>query len=116
MNLILFNNRIYGLTKGQYSPTSEQGKITRSSPHGTIESPFMPGELALGAGSNFYARVPDVNVKLMTQIMIQAEKHEGFSLVEVFKLTKASATAILLVTFLSATLIIFTFLLVCFDI
>ena len=85
MNLILFNNRIYGLTKGQYSPTSERGKITRSSTHGTIESPFMPGELALGAGSSFFARVADTNVKLMTQIMIQAEKHQGFSLVEVLQ-------------------------------
>ena len=85
MNLILFNNQIYGLTKGQYSPTSEQGKVTRSSPHGTIENPFMPGELALGSGSSFYARVPDTNVKLMTQIMIDAEKHKGFSLVEVLQ-------------------------------
>lgn len=85
MNLILFNNEIYGLTKGQYSPTSERGKVTKSSPHGTIESPFNPAELALGAHSNFYARVPDTDVKLMTKVFIEAEKHNGFSLVEVLQ-------------------------------
>jgi len=85
MNLILFNNEIYGLTKGQYSPTSKRGVITKSSPHGTIENPFIPGELAIGAGSNFYARVPDTNVKLMTQVMIAAEKHNGLSLVEILQ-------------------------------
>ncbi|MGE0560530.1 MAG: 2-oxoacid:ferredoxin oxidoreductase subunit beta [Flavobacteriales bacterium] len=85
MNLILFNNEIYGLTKGQYSPTSERGKVTKSSPHGTIEDPFNPAELALGAQSSFYARVPDTDVKLMTSVMVEAEKHEGLSLVEVLQ-------------------------------
>jgi 2-oxoglutarate/2-oxoacid ferredoxin oxidoreductase subunit beta len=85
MNLILFNNEIYGLTKGQYSPTTKRGEITKSSPHGTVESPFNPGELALGAGSNFFARVPDTNVKLMTQTCIDAEKHNGLSLIEVLQ-------------------------------
>lgn len=85
MNLILFNNEIYGLTKGQYSPTTQLGKVTKSSPHGTIEMPFQPGSLALGAGSNFFARVPDTNVKLMTQTFIDAEKHDGLSLVEVLQ-------------------------------
>jgi 2-oxoglutarate ferredoxin oxidoreductase subunit beta len=84
-NLILFNNEIYGLTKGQYSPTSERGKITKSSPFGTVESPFSVGELALGAQGQFYARVPDTDVKLMTQVMIDAEKHQGLSLVEVLQ-------------------------------
>lgn len=85
LNLILFNNEIYGLTKGQSSPTTKKGHVTKSAPHGTIENPFIPGELALGAGSNFYARVPDTNVKLMTQVMLEAEKHRGFSLVEVLQ-------------------------------
>jgi 2-oxoglutarate/2-oxoacid ferredoxin oxidoreductase subunit beta len=85
MNLILFNNEIYGLTKGQYSPTSQRGKSTKSSPHGTVENPFYPGELAMGAGSNFYARVPDTNVKLITNVMVEAEKHNGLSLVEILQ-------------------------------
>lgn len=85
MNLILFNNEIYGLTKGQYSPTTKKGEVTKSSPHGTIESPFLPGELAIGARSNFFARVPDSNVKLMTKTFIEAEKHNGLSLVEVLQ-------------------------------
>ncbi len=85
MNLILFNNEIYGLTKGQYSPTSERGKVTKSSPHGTVEDPFNPAELALGAQGSFYARVPDTDVKLMTSVMVEAEKHQGLSLVEVLQ-------------------------------
>lgn len=85
INLILFNNEIYGLTKGQYSPTSERGKITKSSPFGTVESPFSVGELVLGAQGQFYARVPDTDVKLMTQVIIEAEKHQGLSLVEVLQ-------------------------------
>lgn len=85
MNLILFNNEIYGLTKGQYSPTSQRGKVTKSSPHGTIEDPFLPGALALGSGSNFYGRVPDNNIKLMTEILVEAERHKGFSLIEVLQ-------------------------------
>ncbi len=85
MNLILFNNEIYGLTKGQYSPTSQRGKVTKSSPHGTIENPFNPGELALGSGSNFFARVPDGNIKLMTSIFTEAEKHNGFAVVEILQ-------------------------------
>jgi len=85
MNLILFNNEIYGLTKGQYSPTTQLGKVTKSSPHGTIESPFQPGSLALGSGGNFFARVPDTNTKLMTKTFIEAEQHDGLSLVEVLQ-------------------------------
>jgi 2-oxoglutarate ferredoxin oxidoreductase subunit beta len=85
INLLLFNNEIYGLTKGQYSPTSEKGKITKSSPHGTIEEPFNPGELAFGARSQFFARVPDTNVKLMVEIMKQAEAHDGLALVEILQ-------------------------------
>ncbi|MCW8898948.1 MAG: 2-oxoacid:ferredoxin oxidoreductase subunit beta [Flavobacteriales bacterium] len=85
INLILFNNEIYGLTKGQYSPTSERGKITKSSPYGTVESPFNVGELTLGSKGHFYARVPDTDVKLMTEVMKQAYLHEGFSVVEVLQ-------------------------------
>ena len=85
MNLLLFNNEIYGLTKGQYSPTTQRGKVTKSSPQGTIENPFLLGELALGAGSHFYARVPDTNQKLMTEVFVEAEKHKGFSLVEILQ-------------------------------
>lgn len=85
MNLLLFNNEIYGLTKGQYSPTSERGKVTKSSPHGTVEDPFNPAELAMGAQSSFYARVPDTDVKLMAKTMVEAEKHQGLSLVEVLQ-------------------------------
>lgn len=85
MNLLVFNNQIYGLTKGQFSPTSERGKITKSSPHGTLEMPFNTGELAMGARSTFFARVPDTDIKLMTQTMLEAEKHQGLSLVEVYQ-------------------------------
>ncbi|MCB0482203.1 MAG: 2-oxoacid:ferredoxin oxidoreductase subunit beta [Flavobacteriales bacterium] len=85
MNVILFNNEIYGLTKGQYSPTSKRGIVTKSSPHGTIEDPFSPGELALGSGSNFFARVPDSNIKLLTEVFVASEKHRGLSLVEVLQ-------------------------------
>jgi 2-oxoglutarate ferredoxin oxidoreductase subunit beta len=85
MNMVLFNNRIYGLTKGQYSPTSERGKVTKTSPHGTVEDPFNPAELALGAGATFFARVPDTDVKLMTEVFVQAAAHRGFSLVEVLQ-------------------------------
>lgn len=85
INLILFNNEIYGLTKGQYSPTSERGKVTKSSPYGTVESPFNVGELTLGSKGHFYARVPDTDVKLMTEVMKQAYLHEGFSVVEVLQ-------------------------------
>lgn len=85
LNLILFNNQIYGLTKGQYSPTTERGTITKSSPFGTVENPFSVGELVLGAQGHFYARVPDTDVKLMTQVMIEAERHKGFAVVEVLQ-------------------------------
>ena len=85
MNLILFNNQIYGLTKGQYSPTTERGTITKSSPFGTVENPFSVGELVLGAQGHFYARVPDTDVKLMTQVMVEAERHKGLAVVEVLQ-------------------------------
>jgi 2-oxoglutarate ferredoxin oxidoreductase subunit beta len=85
VNIILFNNKIYGLTKGQYSPTSPMGSITKTSPDGTIEPPFLPGELAMGAQGTFYARVVDTDPKMMTQVFIEAAKHKGTSLVEVLQ-------------------------------
>lgn len=85
INLIIFNNEIYGLTKGQYSPTSKFGSVTKTSPYGTIEHPFHPGELVIGAQGKFFARSIDGNVKLSTDIFIEAAKHDGTSVVEVFQ-------------------------------
>jgi len=85
INILLFNNQIYGLTKGQYSPTSLFGQITKSSPYGTIEKPFNPGELVLGAHGKFFARSLDVKVKETTDILIQADKHEGAAVVEILQ-------------------------------
>lgn len=85
VNLVLFNNEIYGLTKGQYSPTSQKGILTKTSPYGTIEAPFHPGELVIGAQGKFFARTIDTNVKLSTKIFIEAGEHEGTSVVEVLQ-------------------------------
>jgi 2-oxoglutarate/2-oxoacid ferredoxin oxidoreductase subunit beta len=85
INIILFNNEIYGLTKGQYSPTSEKGLITKTSPFGTVEEPFSVGELVIGARGKFFARTLDSNVSLSTQIYIEAAKHKGTSVVEVLQ-------------------------------
>lgn len=85
INIILFNNQIYGLTKGQYSPTSEFGKITKTSPFGTVETPFHPGELTIGAQGKFFARGIDNNVKLNIEIIKAADKHKGASLVEILQ-------------------------------
>ena len=85
LNILLFNNKIYGLTKGQYSPTSKRGFISKTSPFGTIEFPFRPGELAIGARGNFFARTLDVEMKLSTGIFKEAALHEGTSIVEVLQ-------------------------------
>jgi 2-oxoglutarate/2-oxoacid ferredoxin oxidoreductase subunit beta len=85
INIILFNNEIYGLTKGQYSPTSPTGLVTKSTPYGSIERPFHAAELVIGAQGTFYARTIDTNPKLMTDIFIHAAKHAGTSLVEVLQ-------------------------------
>lgn len=85
INIILFNNEIYGLTKGQYSPTSQKGTVTKTSPFGTIEEPFSVGELVIGARGKFFARTIDVNVALSTRIYIKAEKHKGTSVIEVLQ-------------------------------
>ncbi len=82
INIILFNNEIYGLTKGQYSPTSEKGLVTKTSPYGTVEEPFSVGELVIGAKGKFFARTIDTNVALSTQIYIEAAKHKGTSVIE----------------------------------
>lgn len=85
VNIILFNNEIYGLTKGQYSPTSPMGKITKSSPQGTIEHPFTIGELVLGAQGTFFARVIDTHPKFISEVLLEAAKHDGTSVVEMLQ-------------------------------
>jgi 2-oxoglutarate ferredoxin oxidoreductase subunit beta len=85
LNIILFNNEIYGLTKGQYSPTSERGLVTKTSPFGTVEEPFSVGELVIGAKGKFFARTVDTNIALSTQIYIEAAKHKGTSVIEVLQ-------------------------------
>ena len=85
MNILLFNNRIYGLTKGQYSPTSEVGKITKSTPLGSLDYPFNPPALAFGASGTFIARTIDKELKHMGNIVKEAEKHKGTSFVEIYQ-------------------------------
>lgn len=85
VNIILFNNQIYGLTKGQYSPTSQKGLVTKTSPFGTVEEPFSVGELVIGSKGKFFARTADNNISLSTQIYIDAAKHKGTSVVEVLQ-------------------------------
>ena len=82
LNVILFNNEIYGLTKGQYSPTSKLGKITKTSPYGTVEKPFNPGELVIGAKGTFFARTIDMEAALSKECMIAAARHTGMSVIE----------------------------------
>ena len=82
INIILFNNRIYGLTKGQYSPTSKFGAITKTSPYGTVEHPFNPGSLVLGAKGTFFARSLDVELALNEEVMTAAAIHDGCSVIE----------------------------------
>ncbi len=82
LNVCVFNNRIYGLTKGQYSPTSPKGFVSKSSPFGTVERPFIPGELVLGAGGTFFARTLDVDVPTTQDCMVKAHAHKGASIIE----------------------------------
>jgi 2-oxoglutarate ferredoxin oxidoreductase subunit beta len=111
VNILLFNNKIYGLTKGQYSPTSEVGKVTKSTPVGSIDHPFDPIALALGAEASFVARSVDVESKHLQEIVRRAHEHKGGSFVEILqncnvfndgafgdvtdKATKADATLVL---------------------
>jgi len=85
LNIILFNNEIYGLTKGQFSPTSLVGQKTKSSPYGNTQPPFLPGELAIGAQARFFARIGGNTPKEMTDMFIKAEKFKGTSLIEVLQ-------------------------------
>ena len=82
LNVCVFNNRIYGLTKGQYSPTSPKGFISKSSPFGTVERPFIPGELVLGARGTFFARTLDVDMPTAVDCMEKAQQHKGASIIE----------------------------------
>ena len=85
INILLFNNEIYGLTKGQYSPTSQVGLKTKSTPHGSLDNPFSAGNLAMGANGTFFARMPDSDHKYMSKIFIEASKHKGTSLIEILQ-------------------------------
>jgi len=85
MNIVLFNNEIYGLTKGQYSPTTVRGHITKSSPYGSLDRPFSPAKLAFGASATFIARTADTNIKQIEEIMLEAENHRGTSFIEVYQ-------------------------------
>lgn len=85
LNIILLNNRIYGLTKGQYSPTSPRGMVTKSSPYGTVEDPFRPAELVFGARGRFFARCVDVDGSASVDVLTAAARHKGASVVEVLQ-------------------------------
>jgi 2-oxoglutarate ferredoxin oxidoreductase subunit beta len=85
LKILLFNNRIYGLTKGQYSPTSEVGKITKSTPMGSLDAPFNPVSLAIGAEASFVARTVDSDRKHLTSVLRQAADHPGTALIEIYQ-------------------------------
>ncbi|MBL6990805.1 MAG: 2-oxoacid:ferredoxin oxidoreductase subunit beta [Bacteriovoracaceae bacterium] len=85
LNIILFNNEIYGLTKGQYSPLSKKGSVTKSTPYGSLDRPFNSAALPLGSGSTFFARTIDTDPKHLKEMVIAADAHEGTSIIEVFQ-------------------------------
>ena len=85
VNILLFNNQIYGLTKGQYSPTSEEHKITKSTPFGSIDHPFNPLALALGADATFVARTMDRDPKHLQAMLLRANRHNGASFLEIYQ-------------------------------
>jgi 2-oxoglutarate ferredoxin oxidoreductase subunit beta len=85
ITILLFNNQIYGLTKGQYSPTSEQGKVTKSTPFGSLDTPFNPVSLALGAEASFVARTHDMDRKHMQEMFRRAHDHKGAGFVEIYQ-------------------------------
>ena len=85
LNIVLFNNRIYGLTKGQYSPTSPLGKVTKSTPMGTIDNPLYPLSIAVGCEATFVARSIDTNIKHLGMVLKRAAEHRGASFVEVYQ-------------------------------
>ena len=85
LTILMFNNRIYGLTKGQYSPTSETGKVTKSTPFGSVDTPFNPLSVAIGAEASFVARTHDLDRKHMIEVFRAAHAHRGASFVEIFQ-------------------------------
>ena len=85
VNILLFNNEIYGLTKGQFSPTSQLGLKTKSSPFGVIDQPFNPLSLALGSGATFVSRTLDREPKSLREVLLEAQKHKGSSFVEIYQ-------------------------------
>ncbi|MDE6283967.1 MAG: 2-oxoacid:ferredoxin oxidoreductase subunit beta [Muribaculaceae bacterium] len=85
INMVLLNNRIYGLTKGQYSPTSARGFVSKSSPYGTTEDPFIPAELVFGARGNFFARSIDVDLATTREVMLAGARHKGTSVIEILQ-------------------------------
>jgi 2-oxoglutarate ferredoxin oxidoreductase subunit beta len=85
VNIMLFNNQIYGLTKGQYSPTSEERKVTKSTPYGSIDHPFNPAALALGADATFVARSMDRDPKHLQEMLIRSHGHRGASFLEIYQ-------------------------------
>lgn len=85
LNIIIFNNKIYGMTKGQSSPTTPEGVKTKTAPEGSYEPPFTIGEVAIGSGATFFARVPDKDPQLMEEVMMEAYRHNGISVIEVLQ-------------------------------
>lgn len=85
LTIVLFNNKIYGLTKGQFSPTSERGFVAKSAPYGTVEDPFRPAELCFGARGKFFGRGIDIDMKNLTNTLVSASKHKGAAVVEVLQ-------------------------------
>jgi len=85
LNVMLFNNRIYGLTKGQYSPTSEQGKVTGSTPMGSLDYPFIPSKLVLGAQAGFVAKTIDIELKHLREMIRRANDYNGTSFIEIYQ-------------------------------
>lgn len=85
LTIVLFNNKIYGLTKGQFSPTSERGFVAKSAPYGTVEDPFRPAELCFGARGKFFGRAIDADLKNLTNTLVAAAKHKGAAVVEVLQ-------------------------------
>ena len=85
LNIVLVNNQVYGLTKGQYSPTSDRGYVCKSAPYGTVEDPFRPAELTFGARGTFFARTVDVDSPVAVEVLTAAAKHKGASVVEVLE-------------------------------
>ncbi len=85
IKVLMFNNRIYGLTKGQYSPTSERGKVTKSTPYGSVERPFLPLSVALGAEATFVARSVDIYADHLKEVLAAASRHRGAAFVEIYQ-------------------------------